>query len=245
MNRLLFLVLAAALVSVSVAGADDAVNKLMAGHDQAVRAAALPLHRKLLTELQKLETQYTKAGQKIPLAETQAEIARVKQWITDASQPVGSGTGPQPGDYKIVYSSGDSFILGSWDNGDLKPLPRGFAWTNKGQAADITHTTVLTGAFEAEFVWKGKVYTLCLTEADYTKYVQLYYPAPVDEEKHTLKVKRTAAGAISAELDGKPITYSATNGARQDMHIRFLFRVLKDSTVEFREANIKDLSTKK
>jgi hypothetical protein len=242
MNRLLPLFLA---VLLSAAGADDAVNKLVSGHTQAVRAASLPLHRKLLTELQKLETQYTKSGQKIPLAETQAEIARVKQWIADASRPVGSGAGPQPGDFKIVYSSGDTLVLGSWDNGELKPLPKGFTWTNKGQVADITHTTVLTGAFEAEFIWKGKVYTLALAEADYFKYARLYAAGPTDEEKHVLKVKRTAAGAITAELDGAPLSYAATPGARQDMHLRFLFRVAKDSTIEFREVNIKDLSVKK
>jgi len=226
--------------------ADEAVNKLMAGHAQAVRSATLPLHRKLLGELQKIETKHQKSGDRIALAETRAEIARVRQWIAEASLPVtGSGTGPQPGDFKLVYASGETRILGSWENGELKPLSRGFAWTNKNEApADITHTTVLTDAFEAEFTWKGKVYTLCLTEADYTKYVQLYHPGPVDEEKHTLKVKRTAAGAITAELDGKPFTFGATPGARQDMHLRFLFRVLKDSTVEFRDVTIKDLSAK-
>lgn len=242
MQRLLtfaFVIAAAAVF------ADDAVNKLMASHEQSVRSATLPLHRKLLIELQKMETQHQKTGNKIALSETQAEIARVKQWIADAAKPVGSGAGVQPADFKLVYSSGDTHILGSWDNGEMKALPRGFAWTNKGQNVDVTHTTVLTGAFDAEFTWKGKVYTLCLAEADYSKYVNLYHPAPVDEEKHTLKVKRTAGGAITAELDGTPFTYQATPGARQDMHLRFLFRVLKDSTVEFREATIKDLSAKK
>ena len=46
----------------------------------------------------------------------------------------------------------------------------------------------------------------------------------------------------TGELDGRPITFAAPGGARQDMHLRFVFRVLKDKTVEFREAVVKDLS---
>ena len=235
--------LSAVLVAFTLpAFADEALSKLMSGHEQAVRTARLPLHRKLFAELQKLESLHQKSGNKIALTEVQTEIGKVKQWMAEASQPVAGGSGPQPADFKIIYASGDTRIFGSWDNGELKTMARGFSWTNHGQGADITYTPVLTGAFEAEFTYKGTVYTFCLNEADYLKYVQLYYAGPVDDEKHTLKVKRTAAGAITGELDGRPITFAATGGARQDMHLRFVFRVLKDKTVEFREAVVKDLS---
>ena len=230
-------------VAVSVpASADEALNKLLAGHEQAVRAARLPIHRKLLGELQKLEAVHQKSGNRIALNEVQTEIAKVKQCMADAAQPVAGSAGPQPGDFKLIYSTGGERVFGSWDNGELKTLPKGFSWNNRGEAVDITHTTVLTGAFEAEFTYKGTIYTLSLSEADYVKYVQLYYPGPEDDAKHTLKVKRTAAGAITAELDGKPFTYQATPGARPDMHLRFNFRVLKDKTVEFRETAVKDFS---
>jgi len=242
MNRLLFFL---PVIAALTARADEAVNKLVAGHNQALQSASLPIHRKLLAELQKLEAQYTKSGQRVPLEETQAEIVRVKQLIADASQPAGGVAGPQPSQFKLLYSANGMLAFGSWDNGELKPLPRGFAWTNKGQHVALVYNTVLKGAFEAEFTWKGVVHTQSLGEADYAKYVQLYNPVPTSDDKHTLKVKRTAAGAISAELDGKPFTYAATEGARQDMHLRFMFYVAKDASVEFRDVVIKDLSTKK
>ena len=204
----------------SASPADEAVNKLMAGHEQARKGDGIDIG-------------------------CDAEIARVKQWITDASQPVGGTAGPQPADFKVVYYNGEGGFLGSWENGELKANPQGFSWTNKGTPADLVHTTVLTGAFEAEFSYKGNVYTVVANEADYSKYVQFYFAPPADGGKHTIKLKRTAAGALSGELDGKPVTLNLTPGARQDMHLRVGFRILKDAAVEIREATIKDLSAKK
>lgn len=243
MYRLLLFLIAASALTVR---ADDAVNKLLAGHDQAVQSVSLPLHRKLLAELQKLETRYTSAGQKVPAAETQTQIERIKQTIAEASQPVGSGAGPQPTDFKLIYGAVTPAIFGSWENGELKPLPRGFTWANKsGHHVGMTYTTVLKGAFEAEFTWKGGVRSTSLNEADYFKYVHFYAAVLAVAEKHTLKVKRTAAGAISATLDGQPLAYVPNEGARQDMHVRFMFYVENNTTVEFQDAVIKDLSAKK
>ncbi|HEX2746860.1 MAG TPA: hypothetical protein VHM91_02585 [Verrucomicrobiales bacterium] len=245
MNLRCFLPLAAIAALPFSVQADEALNKLMAGHEQALRSARLPVHRKLLTELLKLQAQYQKAGNAIPLSEVEAEITRVKAWIAEASLPVAGGTGPQPGDFKLVCSSTEGFIFGSWENGELKVESRGFSWTNSGGTAEVINTKVLTGAFEAEINYTGAVYAFSAMEADYTKYVQMFFNPPPDTGKHSIKVKRTAAGAMTAEYDGKPVVLNAANGARQDMHVRLSLRVAKGAKVEFREFTIKDLSAKK
>ena len=245
MNLRCLVTIAAMAASPFAVQADEALNKLMAGHEQALRSARLPVHRKLLTELLKLQTQYQKAGNAFPLSEVEAEITRVKGWITEASLPVTGGTGPQPGDFKLVCSSSEGFLFGSWENGELKVEGKGFTWTNNGSTAEVIHTKVLTGAFEAEIGYTGTIYAFSAMEADYAKYVQLFFNPPPSTGKHSIKVKRTAAGAMTAELDGKPVTLNEANGARQDMHVRLSLRVAKGAKVEFREFTIKDLSAKK
>ena len=237
--------LLAALALITRTQADDAVNRLVSGHDQAVQNAALPLHRKLLSELQKVEAQYAKSGQKVALAEARSGIARVKQQITETAMPANAAAGPKPADFKLVYFSQGSYALGSWENGEMKALDKGFSWTNKGPRVAIVFDTVMEGAFEAEFSWKGFVDTQSLGEADYSKYCELFTNIANSDEKHTLKVKRSAAGAITATLDGKPFTYGATKDARQDMFLRFMFYVGQNVTVEFRDAVVKDLPGKR
>jgi hypothetical protein len=243
-SRFLFTVAAfAALASATLA--DDAVNKLMAGHEQSVRTARLPLHRKLLSELQKLQTQYQKANAPGPLAEVDAEIARVKDWITEASQPVAGGTGPQPGDFKIIYGVGDAFVFGNWENGTLKMETKGFTWVNNGPIGAVINTRSLAGAFEAQITYTGTVYVFSAMEADYNKYVQMFFHPPADDAKHTIKVKRTNAGAMTAELDGKPVTLLSNNGGRPDMIVRLCLHVGKGAKLHLHEMSIKDLSAKK
>jgi hypothetical protein len=233
------------LLIVPPALADEALNKLLAAHEQAERSAKLPLHRRLLAELQKMESQYQKGTNKIALAEVQAEIVKVKQQVADASQPVGSGAGPQPADFKIVYHTGYPGVIGSWENGDLKILPQGFSWTNKSINCDLMYTRVFTDAFEGEFTYKGSLYTFLAGEADYSKHVNYCFnPQQPEDSKHTIKLKRSVSGAMTAEVDGKPVSLMATPGARQDMHIRVGFRVLKDATVEFREITFKEAAKK-
>lgn len=240
------LIFAAALAALSSpVGADEAVNKLLAAHEQSLRSARLPLHRKLMNELQKLQTQYQKARNDLALSEANDAIARVKDWIAEASQPVGAGAGPQPGDFKLIYYNGEVSLFGAWENGDLKVENRGFSWVNKSAVVEVINTRVLTGAFEAEISYTGSVYAFSAMEADYTKYAQMFFHPPVDDQKHTIKVKRTAAGVMTAELDKKPVALMPANNARQDMYVRLSLRMLKGAKLELHEMNIKDLSAKK
>ncbi len=239
---ILRLLTAALLTLTFSAAADEAIGKLMTGHEQALRSARLPIHRKLLVELQKLELLHQKSGDKIALTEVQAEIGKVKQWIADASQPVAGGAGPQPADFKLIAYTAEGGVFSSWENGEIKIGSRGFSWTNRGSIADLTNTIVLTGAFEAEIAYRGNVYSCGLTEADYTKGVQLFFITPQDNDRHTIKLKRTNGGALTAEFDGKPAALGTGAGARPDMHLRICLRLLKDAAVEVQNFTIKDLS---
>ncbi len=240
--RILRLLTAVFLTLTFSAVADEAIGKLMTGHEQALRSARLPIHRKLLGELQKLESLHQKSGNKIALTEVRSEIAKVKQWITEASQPVAGGTGPQPADFKLIAYTNEGGMFAAWENGETKIGSRGFSWTNHGPITDITNTTVLTGAFEAEITYKGNAYSCALAEADYSKYVQFFFITPQDNDRHTIKLKRTAGGALTAEFDGKPATLGAGAEARPDMHLRICLRLQKDATVDVQNFTIKDLS---
>jgi hypothetical protein len=245
MNLRCLLSVAALAVFSPAVHADEAIEKLMAGHEQTVRSGRLPSLRKLLSELQKLETQYLKEGRAASVIEVRTEMARVKEWIAEASQPVVAGAGPQPGEFKILYGVGDAFVFGSWENGTLKMEPKGFSWVNNGPTAAITNTRTLAGAFDAQITYSGTITVFSAMEADYNKYVQMFFPAPADDGKHTIKVKRTAAGAMTAELDGKPVVLHPNNGGRPDMIVRLCLHVVKGAKLHLHEMSIKDLSAKK
>jgi hypothetical protein len=245
MNLRCFFLAVIPVVFIPAVQADEAVNKLVAGHEQSVRSAKLPLHRKLLTELQKLQTQYQKANATGPLAEVDAEIARTKEQIAEASQPVGNGMGPQPGDFKILYQIGDAFVFGNWENGTLRMENKGFSWVNNGPMAAITRTRSIPGAFEAQITYTGTVYAFSATEADYTKYVQMFFHPPADDGRHTIELKRTAAGAMTAKVDGNPVTLLPNNGGRPDMIVRLCLHAGKGAKLHLHEMSIKEPAVKK